>query len=240
MAIRQWMLVVSGVLLLAGCSSTPPRKDGGAPNTAPMSAGQMVQTDFDRTVTLAMRDNLNSLYKLLEKLYRRNPREWRKSGQADAGAAAKWVKALIEKRQPPPGLAGLQDIQVLSVSLDPKYKGDRVAAFIYGLADTLIAAHNGKVTFYAFSKLDGQRIYNAARDVEAADWMLATRRTASGEPLLLSNEMGKGPANLSFEREFGEIIGRLDLVASLLGENIRRIGIDYVQSLLLFNFLPVR
>lgn len=240
MAIRRWGLVVSSIVLLAGCASTPPRKDGSTPDTAPMSAGQLLQTDFDRTVTLAMRDNLNSLYRLLDKLYRRNPREWRKSGQPSEAAAVQWVKQLIKKRQPPPGLVGLQDIQVLSVSLDPKYSGDRVAAFIYGLADTIIAAHNGKLVFYPFSKLDGQHIYNAARDVEAADWMLLTRRTASGEPLLLSDEMGKGPANLSFEREFGKIIGRLDLVASLLGENVRRIGIDYVQSLLLFNFLPVR
>ncbi len=240
MAIRRWGLVVSSIVLLAGCASTPPRKDGSTPDTAPMSAGQLLQTDFDRTVTLAMRDNLDSLYRLLDKLYRRNPREWRKSGQPSEAAAVQWVKQLIKKRQPPPGLVGLQDIQVLSVALDPKYSGDRVAAFIYGLADTIIAAHNGKLVFYPFSKLDGQHIYNAARDVEAADWMLLTRRTASGEPLLLSDEMGKGPANLSFEREFGKIIGRLDLVASLLGENVRRIGIDYVQSLLLFNFLPVR
>nr|WP_026349609.1 hypothetical protein [Bordetella sp. FB-8] len=237
---RWSVLVVSSILLLAGCASTPPRKDGSTPDTAPMSAGQLVQTDFDRTVTLVMRDNLNSLYRLLDKLYRRNPREWRKSGQPSEAAAVQWVKQLIKKRQPPPGLVGLQDIQVLSVSLDPKYTGDRVAAFIYGLADTLIAAHNGKRVFYPFSKLDAQHIYNAARDAEAADWMLLTRRTASGEPLLLSDEMGKGPANLSFEREFGKIIGRLDLVASLLGENVRRIGIDYVQSLLLFNLLPVR
>ena len=43
-----------------------------------------------------------------------------------------------------------------------------------------------------------------------------------------------------FEREFGAIIGRLDLIANLLGENSRRIGINYAQGLLLFNFLPVR
>ena len=240
MAMRWRVLGISCVLFLAGCSSTPPGKDGGKPDTEPMSADQLAQTDFDRTVTLAMRDNLNSLYRLLDKLYRRNPREWRKSGQADEADAVRRVRQMIEKRHPPPDLAGLQDIQILAVALDPKYTGDRVAAFVYGLADTIIAAHNGKVRFHAFDRLDGQRIYNAARDVEAADWLLATRRSPSGEPLLLSNEMGKGPANLSFEREFGAIIGRLDLVASLLGENVRRIGIDYVQSLMLFNFLPVR
>jgi hypothetical protein len=83
-------------------------------------------------------------------------------------------------------------------------------------------------------------VYNAARNVETAAWMLATRRDASGRLLLLSNEISGDGANLSFEREFGELIGRLDLVASLLDENLRRIGINYVQGLMLFNFLPVR
>ena len=57
---------------------------------------------------------------------------------------------------------------------------------------------------------------------------------------LLANEMSQNATNLSFEREFGAIIGRLDLIANLLGENSRRIGINYAQGLLLFNFLPVR
>ncbi|HEY0297118.1 MAG TPA: hypothetical protein VGC69_17440 [Bordetella sp.] len=241
MATGRWLLLgVWGILLLAGCSSTPPGKDGGTPNGESMSVDQMVQTDFNRTVTMAMRDNLNGLYVLLDKLYRRNPREWRKSGQADEKAAVQRVKTLIEQRQPPAGLAGLRDVQILAVALNPNYSDDRVAAFVYGLADTIIAAHGDKVRFHALDVLDGQRIYNAARNVEAADWLLSTRRAPGGGPLLLSNEMGDGKVNLSFEREFGALIGRLDLEANLLGENIRRIGINYAQSLMFFNFLPVR
>ena len=71
-------------------------------------------------------------------------------------------------------------------------------------------------------------------------WLLASRHNSQGEPLLLANEMSQNATNLSFEREFGAIIGRLDLIANLLGENSRRIGINYAQGLLLFNFLPVR
>jgi hypothetical protein len=56
----------------------------------------------------------------------------------------------------------------------------------------------------------------------------------------LSNEISDTQSNLSFEREFGQLIVRLDLVANLLDENLRRIGINYMQSLLFFNFLPVR
>ncbi len=232
-------IVLACGLTLTGCvASTPPGK--GAPRGENMSADQLIQTDFNRTVTLALRDNLNSLNLLMDKLYRRNPREWRRTGAVSQEAAVARVKRLMENATPPSDLSGLRDIQILAVSLDPNYSGDRVAAFIFGLNDTIIAAHNGRTRMYIGDVLDGQRVYNAARNVEAASWLLASRRNSNGEPLLLANEMSATVTNLSFEREFGAIIGRLDLIANLLGENARRVGINYAQGLLLFNFLPVR
>jgi hypothetical protein len=210
------------------------------PQSEDMSMDQFAQTDFNRTVTIEIRDNLEGLYSLLDKLYRRNPREWRKSGAASQEAAVQRVRQMIEARRPPADLHGLRDIQILAVSLDPAYARDRVAAFIYGLADTMIAAHNDKTRIYVSDVLSGQRIYNAARNVEAAAWLLSTRRDAAGQPLLYANEISPQVTNLSFEREFGAIIGRLDLIANLLGENNRRVGINYAQGLLFFNFLPVR
>jgi hypothetical protein len=230
-------------LYLSGCSSplpqALPRLDGRGPKTEAMSADQLGQTDFNRTVTLEVRDNLASLYLLLDKLYQRNPREWRKTSP-DRKSAVDRVRRAIENRMPPGDLASLRDIQILGVALDPNYQGDRCAAFIFGLADTIITAHNGKTRLYAADILDGQRVYNAARNVEAAAWMLSHKRDAYGQPLLLADEKTAEVINLSFEREFGAIIGRLDLIASLLGENTRRIGINYAQGLLFFNFLPVR
>ncbi|CAM3789246.1 Lipoprotein [Bordetella sputigena] len=238
---RTALAILAASMMLAACvSPRAPSRDGRRPDGESMSADQFMQTDFNRTVTLEMRDNLNSLYALADKLYRRNPREWRKGGMADQAAAMTRLHGLIDNRTPPAPLSGLRDIQVLAVSLDPGFQGDRVTAFIYGLADTIIASHNGKTRFYVSDVLDGQRVYNAARNVEAAAWLLASRRDGAGQPLLLANEISATATNLSFEREFGAIIGRLDLIANLLGENSRRVGINYAQGLLFFNFLPVR
>jgi hypothetical protein len=232
--------VIASVSVIVSMGCTFGSGDQLGPNGEEMSFDQLAQTDFDRTVTLEVRDNLHSLYSLLDKLYSRNPREWRKMNLASKEEAVARVKRMIETRTPPVDLRGLQDIQILAVSLDPKYTQDRVAAFIYGLADTLIAAHDNKVRFYVSDVLNGQRIYNAARNVEAAAWLLSTRRDAAGGLLLYANEISPESTNLSFEREFGAIIGRLDLIANLLGENNRRVGIGYAQTLLFFNFLPVR
>ena len=60
---------------------------------------------------------------------------------------------------------------------------------------------------------------------------------------MLSNEITADSRNLSFEREFGKIIGRLDLLATYTTERYRRAVIGYVQGLVaapLLAFLPVR
>lgn len=226
---------------LTGCSmlgTQPSAAD--APHNESMTFDQLAQTDFNRTVTIAMRDNLASLDRLLEKLYRRNPAERRKSGLPDLETALQKGREAIRSGHGPAQLRGLNDVQILSVSMDPDYPGDRVAAFTFGLADMIIQAHNGKTRFYVSDQLNAQHVYNAARNVEIAAWLLTSRRNAAGQPLLLANEISDEHSNLSFEREFGQIIGRLDLMANLLDENLRRIGINYVQGLLFFNFLPVR
>jgi hypothetical protein len=205
-----------------------------------MSFDQMGQTDFNRTLTIAMRDNLDSLALLMEKLYRRNPSQWRKTGAPDIDTAIAQGRTAIYEGRIPAELGQLRDTAILAVAVDPLYAGDRVAALIIGLADTILRAHDGKTRFYATDLLDAQHVYNAARNVEIAAWLLNTRHDAQGMPLLLANEFNETADNLSFEREFGKIIGRLDLIANLLDENLRRVGINYVQGLLFFRFLPVR
>jgi len=223
---------------LLACAHPPGER--GQPKGESMSMDQFAQTDFNRTVTIAMRDNLDTVYRLREKLYKRNPIQWQRGGFGSMQEAIAASQFAIENATPPANLDGLQDIEILSVSLSDDFTGDRVGAFIFGLADMILAAHNNKSRFYIADQLNAQHIFNAARNVEIAAWLLNNRRGHEGEPLLYANEISPLGANLSFEREFGQLIGRLDLIANLLDENLRRLGIGYVQSLLFFSFLPVR
>ena len=232
------------VFLLAACSSLGPAPvQRGEAVLAPMSADELAQSDLNRMATLGMRDNLDSLYRLLDKLYRRNPAEWRKTSNVSREAAIQRVRGAIVARTPWPELRGKRDVAALSLALSSDFQGDRVAAFIYASADMLIVAHEGKTSFYLVDALDAQHIYNAARNIESAVWLLATRRTATGQPLLLADEISERERNLSFEREFGKLIGRLDLLSEVLTEKYRRALITYVQSLAgasFLQFLPVR
>ncbi|MEB0009949.1 hypothetical protein QN390_25065, partial [Pseudomonas sp. RTB2] len=65
---------------------------------------EFFQTSVDRMATLGMRDNLQSHYLLMSKLYLRNPNQWRQSGYPDAVTAARQIRQAIENRQPLPAL----------------------------------------------------------------------------------------------------------------------------------------
>lgn len=83
----QLATMMVGCVMLSACSATDNHTDQDGPHTEDLSFDQLGQTDFNRTLTIAMRDNLDSLERLLEKLYRRNPAEWRKTGEPSIEAA---------------------------------------------------------------------------------------------------------------------------------------------------------
>ncbi len=201
---------------------------------------EFFQTSVDRMATLAMRDNLQSLYLLMNKLYLRNPAQWKRSGFVDAATAEHQVRQAIELQQPLPQLGGRKDLAALSYAMSPEFLGDRVGAFIYAIGSMLVTAHGNRLTFYMTDTLNPTFINNAARNIEKATWLLSQRQDAEGEPLLFSNAISEEGSNLSFATEFGKIVARLDLVTQMQDERYRRIGLNYAQSLLFLNFLPVQ
>ena len=100
------------------------------------------------------------------------------------------------------------------------------------------AAVGDMATFYHLDELNAQHLYNAARNVEIAAWKLANARNENGEPFLYSNEIG-AVTNLSFEREFGRVIGQLEVLSEVIEQKIERTVIRVVRSLATAVFLPV-
>ncbi len=230
--------------LLAACAAIePPPAPRGEVQGEPASAREWIQSDVNRLVTLEMRDNLDSLFRLMDKLYKRNPAQLAKSGAENREAAITAVRDVVVARESWPALGDRRDIAALSHALDPAFDGDRVAAFIYACADMLVTAHGGKTQFHLLDGISPQYLFNAARNMEVAAWVLGSRKSASGDPLLLADEINDDVRNLSFEREFGKIIGRLDLLAVFGTEKYRRAAIGYVQNLAggtFLQFLPVQ
>jgi len=224
-----------------GCASNAPTTRGTVQGDE-FGKGELIQSDGNRLTQHVMQANRRSLLLLADKLYRRNPAEWRKTAASREAALALLESAMLSG-QPWAPLGESRDVAALSLALAPEFTGDRVAAFVLACNDTIVTAHGGKREFYYLDGIDSQHIYNAARNIETALWILNTRKDASGQPLLLANEIGPDNRNLSFEREFGKIIGRLDLLASYMTERYRRAAIDYLQGLAMapvLVFLPVK
>ena len=202
------------------------------------SSNQLGKTDFDRMADHEIRENIQSLRTLMIKLYKRNPSELKKSTSDDAEKMVNWVfngnhNFNFE------AINNLQGTDAIYLAFNEEYKGDRVLPFIVGIYTMLIKAHGGKKEFYLFDSVDPQLLYNASRNIETAVWKLSNAKDVSGKPFLLTNELTEKENNLSFEREFGKIIGRTDFLAFTLSEKTERSITRVIQNLATGIFIPI-
>jgi hypothetical protein len=230
---RRYCLMALLSIPLAGCLSSP---------------GQLAKTDIDRIADLHRREAFASLKRLTEKLYRRNPREWKKGGHVSLEAAIAQLAdpARVGLSPEPVSMGGRRSTTLLLAGLRDDYPSDRVAAFAGGLGNMLYDAFDGKTEYFILDDLDVQKLYNAARNIEIAAWKLANARrvqaevdSPAGAPILLSNEMAP-VQNLSFEREFGRLIGSLDLLSQIAADKSNRTIVKVAHNLATAVFLPIK
>src|SRR5215468_3155507 len=184
-------------------------------------ASDLAKSDVDLVTEVNARESLASARLLMEKLYRRNPRELRKGNSPTMDAAL--ARAFDPRSQF--RFAELDNVRgsdAIVLALKPDYAGDRVFAFGVGLASMVFLSYNGKTEFYLTDTLDPQKLYNCARNIEIAAWKLGNAHDARGEPLILSNEIAGDVRNLSFEREFGKMIGYQDVMAQIAAQRTNR------------------
>jgi hypothetical protein len=226
--------------VLSACASTESvRNSKPIPSQSDRnSIMQFGKTDFDRLADVEMRENTQSLRGLMVKLYKRNPRELRKSTTKSAEEMATsifenncdWRFKEINEAQ---------STDAIQQAFRPDFSGDRVLSLIVGMQTMLIKAHGGKSEFYFTDTIEPQNIYNAARNLEIAVWKLSNARDDKKQLYLLTNDLNSNEQNLSFEREFGKIIGSLDLYAITLSEKLQRNIIRVALTLATALFLPI-
>ena len=202
------------------------------------SGNQLSKTDFDRMADHEIRENIQSLRSLMIKLYKRNPVELKKSTSEDAEKMVNWVFNGNHNWNFE-AINNVQGNEAIYLTFNEDFKGDRVLPFIVGIYTMLIKAHGGKKEFYLFDSIDPQLLYNASRNVEIAAWKLSNTKDASGKLFLVANEINAKENNLSFEREFGKIIGRTDFIAFTLSEKMERSITRIIQNLATGLLIPI-
>jgi len=226
------------VLLLALVATACSTKIGpsGRKETV-VDAKYLAKGDIDRVIDTARREVVDGLFRFTEKLYRRNPREYRKGSTPTFEAAM--ARLRTSKRLDFPELGGKRGGAAAMLAFREDYGGDRVLALMSGLLAMVYAAFEDNDDFYFLDDLDEQKLYNCARNLETAMWKLSTERTPTGELVLLSNELDPNNRNLSFEREFGRVTGILDFLASVVADKHGRIVSKVAQNVATAVFLPV-
>lgn len=204
-----WLLF-GFVCVLAGCAD---RGDRLLKNLA--------KSDVDFVADVHLREMNRLMENLLVKLYKRNPRELKKSTAAG-----------IEQRQRDifrtsgrlvfAELNGRQGTEALELAFSPEFSGDRVFALMVGLVGMVRSSYNWQEEQFLFDSLDAQALFDCARNLEILAWRLSNRRDARGDLLLLSNSAAGEEENLSFERLFGKMVANQDLLAFIVAGKVDR------------------
>jgi hypothetical protein len=229
----RWLALLLA-LSLAACT-TKMGKDGRTQTTVDVK--YLAKSDVDRIADTDRAEVVEGLLLIADKLYKRNPKEWKKGGAVSREAAVERLRQRNSRSWPE--LGGLRERQAAALAFSNAYDGDRVAALVYGLLTMVDAAFEHKEEFYILDSLNETKLYNAARNMEIAVWKLGNDRNQAGELFLLSNELDPANRNLSFEREFGRITGLLDLMAKIVADRNGRTVSRSAQAVATMVFLPV-
>lgn len=225
--------------LLTACTGQSIQRRDGSSSIRSFSLMDLAKRDVDSVVEIHQQEVIAILRTLTLKLYRRNPNAWQKSGFSSAESAT----AALFKPLGHWHLAPQKTLPWETVLLEPwraDFTGDRVKALMSGLLVMHMAAFNHQTEFYLLTEVDAQKLYNAARNTEAVVWKLSNAKNAQGEPILLTNSMDAGGIdNLSFEREYGKLIGIQDTLARIIEDKSNRAIRFGVVNLASMAFLPI-
>jgi len=217
---------------LCGCASTQ--------RAEPYESNEWLQSGANRIANLALRDNVQSIRRVQLSLYRRNPREWRKwAPSADEAIQRTWDAVYHD--QPLPELRGATGLDAIRLAFETgskPYEGDRVAALVVGWAALLKQANGNTWEQTMLDGVNAENSFRAARNVEISLWLIGSKTSPDGQPLLLATEISGRGRNLVVDRELSKVVARLDLLAAQADEKYRRAALDFSQNWLLGNLGP--
>ena len=225
------------IFLNIGCNRAVVREN--QPSEEEIGITQIAKSDIDNVLEIHVNETRILLKELMKKLYKRNPRELRKSQHK---LATENIIRLFEYKHTWnfPELEGTYDVESIRLAFDEEYQEDRVFVFIAGLMSMIMKSYNYKTKFYMIDSVDPQKLYNCARNIEIAMWKLSNDRDSKGELFLMSNALSeKEIINLSYERLFGKLIATQDNIAIIMAGKKNRTIKTVIQRMATAIFLPI-
>lgn len=226
------LLFLSALLIFAsGCMEQ---------NAKPFDIKNLAKSDIDMVTDVNLKEWRRLTKELTVKLYKRNPKELKKNPEM---TIAKRLDQLFPIQRLPDGFAELghkDGVDAVPLAFSEEFEGDRVFAFMAGLTGMLDASYNGKKEIFILDEVDQQKLYNSARNLEAAAWHLNNRKDPQGNLYILSNGISpEGITNYSYERILGKLIGIQDMMANIISDSTNRTINRVVHSAASMTFFPI-
>ena len=144
-------LVLCMLLPQAGCSGA--------------SLSSIAKTEIDLATDLTIKTLDEHLSRLTIELYRLNPEQLAKGARMTLEARTRQIiEYPLEVAYQE--LQNKRGAQAVELAFDPDYRGDRVFAMMLGISSMMRRAYNGKRAVFITDVLDGQKLYNSARNLE--------------------------------------------------------------------------
>jgi hypothetical protein len=224
---------------LSGCTTIQPNQNIMAVNPDKAGLSRWGKSDIDEVIELHQHAVMQDLKSLMVKLYYRNP-----NGRHDAdirtieeSVNSVFMHANTDYYQ---YWNSMKATDIVRISLDETYQGsDRVLAFIIGLRKMILASYDNHTEFFYLTSIDEQKLYNSARNIEIAAWMLAEKRDVDDKLILLSDSVEQETRNLSYQRLIGQMIATQDNLATIMAHKSGRLIKNVVVKAASMVFLPI-
>lgn len=130
--------------------------------------------------------------------------------------------------------------ELIRIAFREDFAGDRVYAFVAGLQSMVNHAFDHRREYLLLDDLPtAQFIYNSARNLETAAYLLRTLRNAAGQPYLYADGIQDEILNASYSQLMGEMIGLHDALATALAKKDQRTLNAVARGAASIVFLPV-
>ena len=212
--------------LLAACSASI---------KAPPELRNLAKSDTAFFVEAVRTELDQSLQLLLVKLYRRNPVQLPSKASIESR-----IDQLEAERVNVEEFGMTEQEQLVRLAFADKFNGDRVFAFVSGLQSMVNEAFDYRREYFLLDSLPrAQFVYNSARNIETAAYLLRTQRDLDGQPFLHADGVQDGILNASYSQLMGQMIGLQDALASTLSHKDQRTLNAVTRGVASTIFLPV-
>ena len=232
-------VVVLFSLLLSACSQTPYKDKMAAADLRDAGISRLAKSEIDEVIELHQHAVMQDLKQLMIKLYHRNPSQRFDKAKRSIESSVD----LVFKRPSSYGYKHWEDLagtDIIRLALDPDYHvNDRVLPLIVGLRKMLMASYGNETAFYYLTDLNEQKLYNSARNIEIAAWLLSEKKDQRGRVLIMSDSVEQESRNLSFQRLIGKMIATQDNLASIISYKEGRVVKTVMIKAASMAFLPI-